>query len=121
MTKSGQRERAVRKFFGDVGVVGLLLPDGWFGERAMENHHRLTFVAEQPKRLLIELDEQLLLAFSGSVRVERTATDLAMAGGTPSLVIEGFVQLVFDWLEYGSDTPHADIFRQGRVCLVAPT
>jgi hypothetical protein len=118
---AGQLEKTVRKFFDEVGVAGLVLPSGWFGGRPMENQHRLTFVAERPRRLLVELDDDLLLAFSGSVRAERASTTLAMAAGTPCLVIEDFAQLAFDWLDEGRDRPHCEIFREGRVCLVAPT
>ena len=116
---SGQLEQTVRTFFRDVRFVGLCLPDGWFGGRAMDSYHELTFVAERPKRLLVELDEQLLLVFSGPVRVRRTTTALAMLQGTPSLLIEGFSQCVFDWLGYGNDSPHVSVFHDGRVCLVS--
>lgn len=109
----------MRTFFRDVRFVGLCLPDGWFGGRAMDSYHELTFVAERPKRLLVELDEHLMFAFSGPVRVRRTTTDLAMSLRTPSLVIEGFSQCVFDWVEYGNDSPHVSVFHDGRVCLVS--
>ncbi len=96
----------VRAFFDEVLVAGLLLPDGWFGGRPMENHHQLTFLAARPKRLLLELDEQLLLSFSGAPIVERTTSELALRDGTPTLLIRDFRQCVFEYLEYGNDTPH---------------
>jgi hypothetical protein len=101
----------VREFFDAVEVAGLLLPDGWFGARPMENHHTLTFVASRPKRLLVELDHQLLLSFSGKPVVERTPSEL---------VIHSYRQCVFEWLEYVNETPHVATYTEGRVRLVAP-
>ena len=114
-------EAVVRAFFDDEFVAGLLLPDGWFGGRPMEGHHQLTFVAARPKRLLIELDEQLLLSFSGSPTVRRTRSRLALADGTGTLVISGFRQCVLEYLEYVNDTPHMVSYQEGDACLVAPT
>ena len=113
-------DAVVRAFFEDVGVAGLVLPDGWFGGRAMESHHQLTFVASRPKRLLVELDDQVLLAFSGAPSVTRLTTDLAMKSGTRGLVIASFTQLVLDFLGYGDDEPHATIYSEGTVTFVAP-
>lgn len=114
-------ENSVMGFFDRAGVAGLLLPDGWFGGRPMEGHHSLSFVAARPKRLLIELDDQLLLSFSGSPEVFETVTEFALVEGTPTLVVEGFRQLVFDYLEYVNETPHVVSYTDGRVCLVSPT
>lgn len=114
-------ESTVRRFFHRAGVAGLLLPDGWFGGRPMEGHHSLSFVGARPKRLLIELDDQLLLSFSGAPQVTETVTELAVVGGTPTLVIDGFSQLVFEYLEYVNETPHVVSYTEGRVCLVSPT
>jgi hypothetical protein len=111
----------VQAFFDDVLVAGLVLPDGWFGGRPMESHHRLTFVADRPKRLLVELDELLLLSFSGSPQVERTSSDLALAEGTPTLVIRGFQQCAVEYLEFANEAAHLDRFVEGQVLLVAPT
>ena len=116
-----QLESTVRRFFDQAGVVGLLLPDGWFGGRPMESHHSLSFVAVRPKRLLIELDDQLLLTFSGTPHVVETVTELALVGGTPTLVIDSFSQFVFEYLEYVNETPHVLSYAEGRVCLVSPT
>jgi hypothetical protein len=87
----------------------------------MENQHRLTFVAGLSERLLIELDDQLLLSIVGKPTVEVTTTDLAMSAGTPTLVIEGFSQVVFEYLEYVNETPHVRSYSDGRICCVSPT
>lgn len=48
------------------------------GDRPMDSLHELTFVSARPKRLILELDEQLLFSFAGrAVRVEVATTDLA--------------------------------------------
>src|SRR3954452_17340876 len=85
------------------------------------NVHRLSFVTERPKRLLLELDDQLLLAFSGDVKVERCVSTRVLASGTLGLSFTGFSQLVLDRLAYGSDEPHVEAFSTGSVCLIAPT
>jgi len=114
-------EAVVRRFFDEVLVAGLLMPDGWFGGRAMEGHHRLTLVVSRPKRLLVELDEHLLLSFSGTPRIERTSSDLALADGTPALVIRDYRQCVLEFLEYANQAPHVAAYTEGQVCLVAPS
>lgn len=52
-------------FFQRGSAVGLVLPDGWYGGRPMENQYVLTMTLERPSRLLIELDEHVLLTFTG--------------------------------------------------------
>jgi hypothetical protein len=116
-----ETENEITRFFKKVTGADLLLPDGWFGGRPMENIHRLTFVEARPKRLLLELGDHLLFSFSGPLRVEETRTTYALADGTPTLVIDSFEQLVVDFLEYGDETPHVYSYTTGRVCLVAPS
>jgi hypothetical protein len=111
----------VKGFFAKCEVAGLLLPDGWFGGRPMENQHRLTFVAQRPKRLLVELDDQILLSFSGGAVVTETTSQHALLGGTPTLVVSGFRQCVVEYLQYGSDAPDTASYRAGQVQFVAPT
>lgn len=112
---------AVEAFFREVHAADLLLPDGWFGGRPMENQHELTFVVERPRRLLMELDDQLLLSFSPQVKVTRTTSQLALRRGTPALVLSGFGQCTLEYVEYGSDRPHERSYNDGQVILVAPT
>lgn len=111
----------VESFFEQAEVAGLLLPDGWYGGRPMENHHRLTFVAQRPKRLLIELDDRILLSFSGRPKVEVATTKHALMAGTPTLIISGFGQAVLEYLEYVNDAPHVKSYTDGAVSLVAPS
>jgi hypothetical protein len=61
------------------------LPDGWFG-RPMDNVHQLTFIVQRPRKLIMELDEQLYLIFTelGSIRIDG-----------PEIVFSEFQQLVF--------------------------
>lgn len=114
-------ERTITSFFVKAGGPALLLPDGWFGRRPMEGHHDLSFVSARPKRLLIELDNQLLLSIVGSPQIEETVTDLALTAGTSTLVIEGFSQAVFEYLEYVNETPQVTSYTEGRISFVAPT
>ena len=107
----------VRMFFAFAGGADLLLPDGWFGGRPMENFHQLTFVTARPKRLVIELDDHLLLSFSGTPEVKRAISPL---GTDKAIVIRGFRQCVLEYLEYGGDeAPHVRSYDGGDVWLVA--
>ena len=119
MNAHGRRERAIQSFFDTAGAAGLLLPNGWFGGRPMENHHRLTLVVDRPHHLIVELDSQVLLIFSGNAVVSEGRSDLALAAGTPSLTIGAFSQCVFERLGYGDLQPHVDVFRDGSVQFVA--
>jgi hypothetical protein len=115
----------ISEFFARVRFAGLLLPDGWFGGRAMDGLHQLTFVAQRPKRLLLELDDHLLFSFSGHPIVLETTTRYAAIGDideTPTLVIKDFSQCVLEYLDYGrNERPHERVFLEGEVLLVAPT
>jgi hypothetical protein len=108
---SGALDEAVLGFFNEVRVADLLLPDKWFGGRPFENNHELTHVTARPKRLIIELDDHLLLSFSGSPIVERVGWEL---------VIRGYSQCVLEYLEYVNETPHAVVYDDGEVRFVAP-
>ena len=106
----------VTKFFRTHSFAALLLPDGWFGGRPMENQHRLTFVASRPKRLLIELDDQVLLSIIGKrVSVRHITRDLGQ-----SLVLDGFRACVIEYLDYGDDRPQPVMtFSDGAIEFVA--
>src|SRR5439155_1246006 len=101
---------AISAWFSLAGVAGLVLPDGWFG-RPYDAQHRLTYLGARPHKVLLELDDQLLLVFTHVGTVRRDASRLVLAG---------FAQLVFDWLEYGSLVPHVTVYPQGQVELVPP-
>lgn len=87
-------------------IPSLALPDGWFGGRYGEGAHRLTYLEQRPRKLLIELDEQLLLSFTEVPAVSSSGEEL---------VLSEFQQLVFDWQEYVNLTPHADRYSRGEV------
>jgi hypothetical protein len=91
--------------------AGVVLPDGWFG-RPYDNMHELTFLELRPHKLIIELDNQLLLTLTEPGRV--TAAD-------GELLLDGFAQCVFDWQEYGSLRPHATVYESGAVRFVSLT
>jgi hypothetical protein len=66
--------------------------------------------------LLIELDERQLLTFTGIPTVEDRLGD-----GCRELVLRDFVQLTFDWEEYGSDEKtHVWRFTEGEVMFAPP-
>ena len=92
-------------WFKTVAAVGLILPDGWFG-RPYDNYHRLTYLEVRPHKLLVELDNQLLLIFTDLASAELKGQDLALSG---------FVQCAFDWQEYGTLAPHLQGYSSGQV------
>jgi hypothetical protein len=69
--------------------------------------------------LIVELDEQVLVIFSGDAVVTLGRSNLALPGGTPSLTISGFSQCVLDRLGYGDLQPHVEVFHEGKVQFVA--
>lgn len=101
---------AVREFFSAAGRAGLILPSGWFG-RPYDNLLQLTRGEASEESLLLGLDGQLILTFSG--RVQASSTDRG-------LQFSGFTALDWDWTEFGSASSHHEEFDSGEVELVAP-
>ena len=100
----------ISRWFQVTRVCHLVLPDGWFG-RPYDNQHRLTHLQARPHKLLMELDEQLLLIFTEIATVRLEASEL---------ILTDFQQFVFDWQGYGDLLPHVAVYRQGTVKLVPP-
>ncbi|MCB9140138.1 MAG: hypothetical protein H6642_17495 [Caldilineaceae bacterium] len=98
------------QWFDTVKAGGLVLPDGWFG-RPYDNLHRLSFIQKRPHKLLLELDQQLLLVFTALNRVEIENSEL---------ILTNFSQCVFDWQEYGNLKPHVAVYQTGTIKLVPP-
>ncbi|MSP13841.1 MAG: hypothetical protein EXR62_12905 [Chloroflexi bacterium] len=98
----------ILRWFQIARVGGLVLPDGWFG-RPYDNTHQLTHLEIWSHKLLIELDDQLLLIFTDikKVRIENS-----------ELLLTDFVQLVFDYQEYVNLSPHARVYKDGEVRLI---
>lgn len=86
----------------------LILPDGWFG-RPYDNWHKLTNYIMRPNKTILEIDEQLYLIFTGSIK-EKDQGD--------KIVISDFIQLVFDWQGYGDMKPNCKVFRDGLVEMI---
>jgi hypothetical protein len=111
---------AISGFFARGVAVGLHLPDGWYGGRPMENHHELTFLQRRPARLILELDERILLTFTGEdISVKAVDSDLLDPARTPSVEFDGFSQLVVDALPYAGAGVSATIYNDGRVQLIS--
>ncbi|MGW5352385.1 hypothetical protein ACWERV_17975 [Streptomyces sp. NPDC004031] len=101
--------KTITDWFDQVAYSGLILPSGWFG-RPYDNQHWLTWARARRSRLLLELDEQLLLVL--------TAPGLPEAKGANLTVT--FAQLVFDWQGYGDLEPHAEVFHSAEIHFVGP-
>jgi hypothetical protein len=83
-------------------------PGGELG-RPGDNLYRLTFGEARRNKLLVELNDQLLLVV--------TAPDIVAA--SDDAVRLAFSQLTLDWQEYGSMRPHASTWTTGHLELVA--
>lgn len=99
----------VRDWYDRVLLASVQLPTKSFGGGA-RSLFRLTNVAAFGDRLIIELEGQLLLI------ITEPGEPLI---GDDQLVFDDFAQVVFDWQEFGSKRPHAEVFREGEVRLVA--
>jgi hypothetical protein len=96
---------AVRDWFGQVRVAGLELPSGWFG-RPHDNLHELTWSAATSGKLLLELDEQILLILTDAHDAEV---------GDNRLRITNCRQVTLDRQEYANMRPHVDDLGAGDV------
>ena len=101
--------RAVTAWFGQVGGASLQLPSGWFG-RPYDNLHRLTSATVAADRLLLVLDNQLLLSL---------AHPRTVVYDEKTLRLSDFDHVTWDWDEYGSGTSHLETFGGGEVSFVA--
>ena len=90
-------------------AAGLKLPNGWFG-CPYDNLHELTRSEIAHGDLILELDGQLALTFSGP-------TVASISDGI--LRLAGFTVLVWDWREYGSTMTHHEQFHGGVVEFIA--
>ena len=96
-----------RVFSANGGLVRFSLPDGELG-RPGDNLCRLSFIEARPHKLLVELDEQLLLVLTEPAVVEVTDRHARVT----------FEQLTFDWQEYGNLRPHAKTYTAGEMTFV---
>jgi hypothetical protein len=98
---------SIADWMAQVGAAGLVLPNGWFG-RPYDELHRLTWLEPRANRVLLELDDRLLLILTNVSHVEV---------GKDRLTI-GAAQVVLDWQEYGSQLSHVETFASADVALV---
>lgn len=110
MMKTKEIASLLERWFQRTGGGGLILPDGWFG-RPYDNIHQLTYLKSRPRKVLIELDEQLYLIITEPTSAVDKDNELTLAG---------FAQCVFDWSEYGARAAHSTIYKSGDVKFVAP-
>jgi hypothetical protein len=101
--------RTIMRWFREEKGGSLEFPDRWFG-RPMGNIHELTWIAERPQNLIMELDGQQYLIFTGLGAIKTRGAEL---------VFSGFGQLVFDWQGYGDLTPHVLRYRYGQARFVS--
>ena len=103
-------EQEISRWFERTGGGGLVLPNGWFG-RPFDNIHELTYIKNRPTKLILELDERLLLVFTEVETVVNQGNELHF---------ENYVQCVFDWQEYESKVAHISSYNTGAIKIVAP-
>ncbi len=108
MTPEEVRQSVVA-WFADVRSAGLKLPSGWFG-RPYDSLHQLTGAYVHAGRLVLVLDDQLLLILAH--------VSAAVVSG-PVLRLAGFAHAVWDRDEYGSGRPHVETFDSGQVEFIA--
>jgi hypothetical protein len=95
----------VEQWFREVGSASLKLPSGWFG-RPYDNLHRLTAAHALADRLILVLDNQMVLTLAHP-------TNVAVDGGR--LSVSGFTHASWDWDEYGFPRPHLETFQGGEI------
>ena len=105
MTHEEVKDALVSWFAGRPAPY-MRLPDGYFGGRAGESCHKLTFVAARPHKLLVELDEQVLLVFTECHAAVSEEFEFS---------ISDFRQLTVDGQEYVNMKPFQDTYGPGTV------
>ena len=100
----------IQRWFERVKRAGLVLPSGWFG-RPHDNLHALTWSAARKHKLLLELDEQLLLILTELGPVEIDESELR---------VTRCAQVTLDWQEYGNMAPRVLAEGWGTVRFVPP-
>jgi hypothetical protein len=93
-----------RLFESNGGLAHFELPDGGPG-RPGDNLYQLTFVLARQHKLLVELDDQLLLVF----------TEPRVEASSDGEVQVSYTQLTFDWQEYGNLRPHVSTYGEGTL------
>ncbi len=104
-----QPSSTVLDWFGRTGGGSLRLPNGWFG-RPYDNLHQLTSAQMVDDRLVIVLDDRMILIVTGPVTAHVEPASLRLVG---------FNQAVWEWTENGSATPHTETFDTGEIEFVA--
>lgn len=87
------------------------LPDGPFSAGGETTPHSLTFMEHLPHNLILELDTQILLVFTGIKSVEATEGDL---------VFSQFLQCVLIWQDFGVLDPNTRVYPEGKVVFSPP-
>ena len=91
-------------FAANGGLARFVLPDGELG-RLGGNLYRLTFAVARSRKLLLELDDQLLLVL--------TEPDVLAASRRQVRIRSD--QMTFDWQEYSNFLPHATTYPAGQI------
>jgi hypothetical protein len=89
---------------------GIILPNAWFG-RPYDNQHEITWLEDRKYRLLIEVDEQMLLILTKTPQFE-----LNVDG--KDLVMSNFLRLTFERLAYSDLSMHTESFDKGELRFV---
>jgi hypothetical protein len=98
------REALVSLFKSNLGLAHFVLPDGGPG-RPGDNLYELTFIAARQRKLLVELDDQLLLI----------VTEPKVEAASDRAVHLAYRQLTFDWQEFVNLRPHASTYVVGTL------
>lgn len=88
--------------------VALRVPDRHWGGRVADSLFTCTFVQALERKLILELEHQILLTFT-------EPKEIVVA--EHSVTIRDFTQLVIDWQEFVSLTPHCQRYSSGEVEL----
>ncbi len=101
--------REVETWWHSAGLASLELPDGWFGGPG-RSLHQLTRSLVIGTRVLMVLDDQLLLVITRPTAVTHTDEDLT---------IGAFEQTIFDWQEYGNNRSLVKTYNVGQIRFVS--
>ncbi len=107
MISTAEVVEALRDWLPDKGFVGMDVSGGEIG-RPGDNLYEVTGLAALHRKVIIELDAQIVLVLTDPSRITRSPKEF---------IVNDCLQVVIDWQEYINLRPHAKVVTAATVRL----
>ncbi len=112
MNSASASVEAISRWFDLVEVADLRLPDRWFAGRPYDDQLRLTHIAARGDGLVLELEDDVRLVFTGVPTVQEETLDHA-----DHLVLDDFEELLLEWRDIDGTACRSSRYTDGPVTL----